>query len=299
MTLIIDPPTRRRSNGATMRLLDAKGVKYDMVAGGRLKVRYEKIGDKQWIGDASQETRIRENVQRAADAVAAKTGRDITVNSSTGQLQPGPLSFQIQIDNFAATREMMKWMIELVAMDVFDRAARHRDLLPERAYVAGNIASPFCGYLERSLVPELYDGLESYVFAAQSPDETIYWEASAYGGLIAVAGRTSPVSVRFSPVLYRVDPVTGANVTERPNVIASNVYCGWLSTPTLALTTRAVKRMELLMNHRHGTEDLIDECYRLHFPGTGETITDQHITGFSRCVAERFVQLNQRLRGDE
>ena len=62
--------------------------------------------------------------------------------------------------------------------------SRSGSLPLERAFVRSGSTPPLGGYLERSLVPQMYQGLEHYVLVTQSPDGSVYWEASVYGGVM-------------------------------------------------------------------------------------------------------------------
>lgn len=300
MTLIIAPPTRRRSNGATKRILDANGVKYEMVEGGRLRIRYEQIAPNQWIADASDAGRVQDNIRRAAEALEARTGMPATITTVNGTQVPAPIMFGVQLDNFTALRATLKWAVELLGMHVLNtQESRHGTLRAEREFVATGSAPPLAGYLERTLVPEMFEGLEHYVLAVQSPDGSVYWEASAYGGAIATAGRTGTIESRFEPIMYRIDPVTGEHATESPRVSAPNDRCWWVPEYQEICRQRTLiagQRMEQLMNRRHAIDDIVRECMEQCWPAEG-IITEQHTAALSRCIAERYVRLTHTTEG--
>ena len=297
MTLIIAPPTRRRSNASTKRILDANGTKYDMIAGGRMRIRYEQLATNQWIADATQSDVVSANVHRAAAALEARTGTSVTVTTTTGAQMPAPITFGVQLDNFKALREMLKWVLNLLGMHVLTtQQLRHGALFAERHFVSTGETPPLGGYLERSLAPHMFDGLEHYVLAVQSPDGSIYWEASAYGGAIAMAGRTEKIEARFQPIMYRVDPVTGEHGTEEPVIIAPEDRCWWVPDYQEICRRRTIiagKRMEQLMNGRIAIDDIVTDCMNQFWPKEG-AITEEHNRALARCVAERYVALNAK-----
>jgi hypothetical protein len=303
MTLIIEPPTRRRSNGATMRVLDSKGVKYGMRAGGRLVVPTERIDDGRWVGDASNLDSLLEHVRRATDARSKRTGETVEIAVTKGTRQPGVLPFQISIDNDSAMRASLKGVIELLAFKCLE-SEEDRDLIPrlERNFVLNGKNPPLGGYLERSLVPYMFEGLEHYILLAQSPGGYIYWETSIYGGAIALAGRTEAFQPYFDPVIYRVDPVTGKQSIEEPALVAevADAHCWWVAeyeADCLTRSTEAVQRMSSLMNRRHIMPDdaisaIIAECFSKCVPTEG-IFTEAHSAALSRCIAEKYMALAQ------
>jgi hypothetical protein len=300
ITLIVEPPTRRRSNGSAIRVLNERGVEYDLVAGGKVKVRYKKVAENSWIADASDADRLRANVEKAAQAVEQRTGSAATINMGEGQEFPGKLQFTIRLDNITAVRQAMKWVINLLGMEVFtsDKTGGRQGLVDERAFVHAASGAPLGGYLVNTLVPSLYGGLDHYVLAAQSEDGTVYWEASAFGGAVAMAGRTSKVKTDIGTILYRVDPVTGEQSTTRPDdITALSDFFSWVPTFDANCERRtgiAVARVTQLMNNKVAIDAMIRECMEQHLPRSG-VMLQEHINAMSRCMAEKFVAYKQQL----
>jgi hypothetical protein len=301
-TLIINPPSRRRDNAQKLLVTDDKGDVYQMRAGGKLKIPMKKTQSTQWVADASDAAYLHHHAQQAANAMQQRTGNIAKVTSASGEQKPGPFILPVQIDNFVAARAMLKWALNLLGVHVLTTdALRGPHVLEiERQFVAGANATPLAGYLERSLIPKLYDGLLHYALAIQTPNGSVYWEASAYGGVVAVSGRTAPISMRFSPLLYVVDPVTGehslANVTV--NGVLSDGECHWMAQPAPAVHERIGKagaRLMELMNTRVEGEKIIGECMEAHWP-RGIPLTQEHVDAVSRCIAEKYMELTRQVR---
>jgi HNH endonuclease len=296
-TLIIDPPSRRRDNAQKLRVTDDRGDIYEMRAGGRLKIPMKQVEPNRWMADASDAAYLQHHTKRAAEALGQRTGETAEVISITREQKPRPLMLPGKIDNFIATRAMLKWVLNLLGMHVLTTGAlRELHILKlERSFVSDGKTPPLAGYVERSLMPQLYDGLLHYALAMQTPNRSVYWEAAAYGGIVAIAGRTAPIPTRFSPILYFVDPVTGkdsmANVTGNGHL--SNDECKWTPQPAPVVQERIARagvRLMQLMNRRIGIDRLIDECTKEHLP-TGVPITQEHVNAVSRCMADRYIEL--------
>lgn len=169
----------------------------------------------------------------------------------------------------------------------------------ERRFVSDGKTPPLAGYLEQSIIPGLYDGLLHYALAIQTPNGSVYWEASAYGGAVATSGRTGPIPVRFEPLLYVVDPTTGRHAMSKltANGDLSNDECHWTPQPSPVVHARigaAGLRLMQLMNGRIGIEKLIEECMAEHLP-SGGVITQEHINALSRCAAEKYMDLTRKI----
>jgi hypothetical protein len=273
-----------------------------MLPGGKLKLRYAQTSGQEWIADFSDAERALENAQQAAAALQDRTGNITTVTSRTGSQQAPPLTFGLKLDNFIALRQLLKWVLNLLAMHVLRTDTSRSGALPlEAAFARTGGALPWGGYLERSLVPQMFQALEHYVLLTQSPDGSIYWEASAYGGVVACAGRTAPISMRFEPILYRVDPVSGSHATELPRLQVPNDRCWWVPTfdSTCQQRARASNaKLQQLVTSRIDIPAIIDECMADVFGTASGIITQEQINAVSRCVAERYVALTRALQGD-
>jgi hypothetical protein len=297
-THIVNPIRRRKALAERKRVVDDKGIEYEMLPGGKLKFRYKQTGENQWIADAADAERVLANTQRAAEAKEQRSGLTSQVTSSTGCEIPGPITFNVRIDNVTAVRALMKWALDLLAMHVLaSDESRERVLADERQFVFDASTAPWCGYLERSLVPQMFQGLEHYVLIAQTPDGSICWEASAYGGAIAAAGRTAPIPTRFDPIMYRVDPMTGKHATEYPDINVRDGHCWWV--PQFDATchqrmTEAARKLSILMNSKIGIDELVAECLEAHLPND-VIITQEHTNAIARCVAEKYVALMKQL----
>lgn len=300
-TLIVDPPSRRRENAQKLRVTDDKGDVYEMRAGGKLKVPMRRVEPSKWIADASDAERLRHHAQRAADATRHRTGETVEVTSLTGEIKPGPFVLPGQFDNVSTTREMLKWVLNLLGIYVLTTdALRDPHILEtERSFVSNGNPLPLAGYLEQSVIPGLYDGLLHYALAIQTPNGSVYWEASAYGGMVATSGHTAPIPVRFEPLLYVVDPITGNHAMSDLTMSGSlrDDECHWTPQPSPIVHERvksAGVRLMQLMNGRIGIEKLIDECMSEHL-SRGVVITQEHINAVSRCVAEKYMELTRHI----
>lgn len=298
-TLIVNPPSRRRKNAQKLRVTDDEGDIYEMRAGGKLRIPMRQVASNQWIADASDAETLQHHTQRAADAMRQRTGEPAEITSIRGEQKPGSLMLPGEIDNFTATRAMLKWALNLLGMHVLTTAAlREPHILElERRFVFDGRTPPLAGHVERSLLPQLYEGLQHYVLAMQSPNGSVYWEASAYGGVVAIAGRMAPVSTRFAPLLYVVDPVTGNCSMPDVNGDITDETCYWIPEPLPMVQERIANagvRLMQLMNSRIGIEALIDECMTKHFP-IGVPVTREHVNAVSRCITEKYMELMRQV----
>ncbi len=159
VTLLVDPPKRRRSNKARRRLLDDKGIEYDLSAGGRVRVRFQQRDANSWIADAGDVDRVEAAMQRVVASRVAR-GEDSSSVSFVGDTTAiGPIPISIRIDNYVAVRETLKWVLNLLGKYVLNSdAVRDRAFVEERAFVIDGVAPVLSGYLQRSLVPELFEG---------------------------------------------------------------------------------------------------------------------------------------------
>jgi hypothetical protein len=191
------------------------------------------------------------------------------------------MKFELKLDNFIALRQLLKWVLNLLAMHVLKtNTSRSGSLSLERTFVRSGGALPLGGYLERPLVPQMYQGLAHYVLLTQSSDASIYWEASAYGGVVACAGRTAPISIRFEPILYRIDPVYGSHATERPTLQVPNDRCWWVPTFDSTCQRRAQAanaKLQQLVTARIDIPAIIDECMADVFGTASGVITQDQI----------------------
>jgi hypothetical protein len=299
-TLILDPPTRRQSIGTRKRLFDANGDEYEMTAGGKIKVRYKQIAPNQWIADVADTGHVTANTDAAAKALQERSGQPVSTNVSHGSRIPGPFNLQMRLDNFTAIRALMKWALNLLAVEVLsgdDLQLAFPKI--ERDFVDKGIGEPLAGFLDRSLIPGMFGGLEHYVALFRTSNGSVYWEASAYGGAIAAAGRTAPIETPFQATLYRVDPITGRYST---NALTGDLlpddFCLWVPThdaTCLARTNVTSARLTYEMNLRQGRETIVDDCLKEHLPTEG-AITKQHTAAAARCIGERFIALVRQLR---
>lgn len=300
-TVIVNPVGRRKALNAKKRVTGEQGLTYELLPGGKLKVRYAQTSPQEWVADLSDADRALENAERAASALQERTGSPTTVTSRTGSQQPPPLAFEIRLDNFVAVRELLKWALNLLGMMVLKTDISRSQSVPlEKAFVRGDGAPPLAGYLERTLVPHMYQGLQHYVLLIQSPDASIYWEASAYGGVVACAGRLPPIAVEFQPVLYHVDPISGHHATEQPALQVPNDRCRWVPTFDATCQRRertANEKLQRLVTTRVDIPAIIDECMTEVFGNESGVITQDHVNALSRCVAEKSVALMKILRG--
>lgn len=300
-TLFVNPVGRRKALNARKRITDATGLVYELLPGGKLSLRYGRTSAGEWIADLSDAERVLENAQRAAVAHQERTGNITTVTSRTGSQPPPPMAFEVRLDNFVAVRELLKWALNLLAMGVCKSDASRTGILPlERAFARNGGTPPLAGYLERSLVPNMYQGLGHYVLLTQSADASIYWEASAYGGLVACAGRTPAIPMRFQPILYYVDPISGSHTTDHPALHVPNERCWWVPTfdHTCQQRARAANgKLQQLVTTRVDIPSIVEECVAEVFETASGSITQDHVNAISRRVAEKVLALTKALDG--
>ena len=95
-TVIVNPVGRRRAMNAKKRVSDAAGLAYELLPGGKLKLRYAQTSGQEWIADLSEAERALGNAQQAAAALQERSGKVTTVTSRTASQQPPSLTFQLK-----------------------------------------------------------------------------------------------------------------------------------------------------------------------------------------------------------
>lgn len=294
VTLMVDPPTRRRASEERYRILDQDGTEYELHAGGRLTVRHKKRPEGGWVGDASIKERIEEHARRAAEAITKRTGQEATLTCDEVQAIPAPIQFSIQGDPIVFHREFVKWALELLLMECLPDTARDAELLNERGFVMAGEPLINVGLLDAPILPRLMDDIIHYVLLVQSDDGSVYWECSAYGGILASSGRFPRVGLSLAPILYEMNAVSGKWSVTSPQVAAPGSLSTWSDdgqSGFLEHMQRALARVTALWNERAYQQTIggyIERAMSIWKPGT--VLTQTQADAIARDLAAQYVE---------
>lgn len=297
VTTLVNPKGRRRPPAALRKMTTDKGDVMRIEPGGKIRVEHRRLPDGRWIGDADQAERLTECAEAAARAFEDRRGEPVAVVTEHGQTFNPTFNFNILLDGHVAFRSAVKSALEALSVCVANgRLVSDESLDTWRHYVLhGSLTFlPQVGYLVDPVLPDVLTRLEHSVLLLQRIDGSVYFEVSTYGGIVSVAGVLSPITRRFFPWLYRVDPVTGAASISHPRV-AMPANENWTVDPGLkhrARMTLAMERVVELWQRRGDAANMdriFSECWSDVMTEPGKVITEQHVRALSEKIAARFV----------
>jgi hypothetical protein len=257
VTNLIDPVGRRKDAPTLKNVEDQDGNKWHVAPGGKPSVPYQSIGPTTWKGDVSQLEMAKKNAEAKAKAMGIDNP---VIEVRHERTQAGPMPFKLQIENQIAFRSACKSALELLALVGFDDDDRRSELLLDaRNFVKNGDAYTPVGWLENSVLDDVFNSFEHYILLAQSEDLSVYWEFILYGGIVAVSGRFAPIKKKIGGRMYRICPRTGESfdgAVELGPISKDLVTWSTVTTPALQHRTNcALQKLSLAVM----TNALLDE----------------------------------------